>query len=72
MTFVRFNEYVRYDITQDCEVTQFCASISTGTYHMETPVPNSRKLREIRAAFRDEVENMIGSGKPPGKVDLHA
>ena len=68
---VRFTEYTRYDITQDCEVTQFCASVNNGTYHVELPINGYRKLRETRAKFRDEVENLIASGKPPGEVRLN-
>jgi len=70
MTLVRFTEYTRYDITRDCEVTQFCASISTGSYHLELPIDGHRRLRETRNQFKERVAEMIQAGQPPQGVTL--
>jgi len=70
LMLARFTEYQRYDINRDCEVTQFCVSISTGTYHMEAPVKEGMTLREMRNKFRERVQEMISDGLPPQEVSL--
>lgn len=67
---VRFTEFQRYDINRDCEVTQFCASISTGTYHTEIPVAEGAPLRVKREQFKDKVAELIQKGVGPQQVTL--
>ena len=70
MTPVRFNEFERYDITQDVSVIRFMATTPKGCYHAELPLGGSRTLRENRAKFRDKAIELITSGQDPCEVSL--
>ncbi len=67
---VRFNEYTRYDITQDCEVVRFVGVTDGGTFHTEIPVKGSRQLRESRNVFKDRVIELMQDGANPCEVRL--
>lgn len=67
---VRFSEYTRYDITQDCEVVRFMGSTLTGSYHTELVCPTSRHLRENRTKFKEKVIDLMESGKSPQEISL--
>ncbi len=67
---VRFNEFPRYDIQQDCEVIRFVGVTDMGTFHTELPIVGSRKLRETREHFKDEVIKRMSEGEMPQEISL--
>lgn len=67
---VRFNEFERYDITQDAEVIRFMATTPKGCYSAETLKADSRTLRENRAKFKEKAIELIVSGSDPCEVEL--
>jgi hypothetical protein len=67
---VRFNEYTRYDITQDCEVVRFVGVTDGGSFHTEMPFKSQRQLRDNRGAFKDKVIDLMAQGATPQEVRL--
>lgn len=67
---VRFNEFERYDITQDAEVLLLTATTPKGCYHAEIVKDGFIKIRENKAKFRKRAIDAITSGRMPGKVEL--
>ena len=67
---VRFNEYTRYDITQDCEVVRFVGITDGGSFHTEIPIGTTRRLREHRNNFKDRVIELMQEGHVPCEVHL--
>ena len=67
---VRFNEYPRYDVRQDCEVVMFVGVTNGGTYHTEIPIKGQRQLRESRNVFKDRVIELMREGRDPCEVRL--
>lgn len=67
---VRFNEYERYDIQQDCQVIRFMGVTNAGTYHAEFPVISSRQLRELRHQFKEAVVQRMQDGVEPQEIAL--
>ena len=67
---VRFNEYTRYDITQDCEVVRFVGVTDGGSFHTEIPLKSTRHMRESRSTFKDRVIDLMAQGANPCEVRL--
>ena len=67
---VRFNEYQRYDIQQDCEVVRFMGVTDGGTFHTEVPMRSTRQLRETRNNFKERVIELMQDGREPCEVTL--
>jgi len=70
MTPVRFQEYARYDITQDRNVTLFMATTPKGCYSAEVVVDGYKAIRENRERFKERAIDLITSGADPCKVEL--
>ena len=67
---VRFNEFQRYDITQDCDVVRFVGVTDGGSFHTEVPVASTRRLREHRNTFKERVIELMQEGSNPCEVQL--
>lgn len=67
---IRFTEYAHYDLQTDSERVRLMAITNRGTYHTDVPVDAPKPLRLRRAAFRDQVMELIDQGHPPCEVSL--
>lgn len=70
MITLRFQQSERYDINQDCEVTQFMATTSQGSYFTEFEKQTTGMERELKQRFKDRVVDCIQRNQPPCFIDL--
>ena len=67
---VRFTEYERYDIMQDCDTVVFMATFDKGSFFTEVPNLSARQVREQRAIFRDRAIECMRDGVSPQRIQL--
>lgn len=67
---VRFQESQRYDINHDCDVVQFMATTSLGSYWTEIEMEGPRSLRRDRERFKEMAVECIRNGLLPAYIEL--
>lgn len=65
---VRFQDFEYYDIMRDCDVVQFQAITSIGTWSAELPIVSRKQVRVMREKFQQDVIARMQEGELPEEL----